>query len=460
MRFCHGLGKGLTLLFIFLLLAPAAGLTAAPKEDRYGGMKRFSQVYDYVRRSYVREPSNEELMNGAIKGMLQGLDPHSTFMTPDEYKDMRETTSGEFVGIGIEISQENGQLIVVSPIDDTPAAEAGLMAGDLILAVDEYPTQDMTLQEAVSKIRGVKGTEVELLILSKDSNSPRTVRIIRDAIPLVSVRGRTLGPGYTWIRLSRFSDNTLKELQESLEDAKARGEVKGIVLDLRNNPGGLLDQAHKVADMFLKSGVIVSIKGRESIDTREYKATGRSDVITAPMVVLINAGSASASEIVAGALQDHKRALIMGERSFGKGSVQNVIPLPDNSALKLTVALYYTPNGRSIQAEGIEPDMLVPFEMPREGSTAPRFSGLREKDLSRHLERGENGDGTDTGEAGDESPTREELSSAPASRMSQATKFVSTGDEETDKYLERDNQLRLALEMVKALPTLQEIRAE
>lgn len=472
MRSRYGFAGSLAFLLVFSFLVglPLTGpaSAAAPQEDRYGGMKRFSHVYDYVRRFYVREPSNEELMTGAIKGMLQGLDPHSSFLTPDEFNEMKETTSGEFVGIGIEISQENGQLIVVAPIDDTPAAEAGLKSGDLILAVDNYPTQDMTLQESVSKIRGVKDTEVELLILSKDSSSPRIVRIKRDSIPVVSVRTRPLGPGYTWLRVSRFSDNTVKELKEALAAAAAKDEIKGIVLDLRNNPGGLLDQAYKMADVFLRSGVIVSIKGRDKDEMREYTASSTKDDISAPLVVLVNAGSASASEIVAGALQDHKRALLMGDRTFGKGSVQNVIPMPDGSALKLTVALYYTPSGRSIQAEGIEPDMLVPYEPPREGSSTPRFNSLREQDLTGHLEKGANGKDatTETGEknakGGDDEDRKispEELKSAPASRLTPA-KIVSTGNEDVDKILERDNQLRLALEMVKALPKLQQIKAE
>jgi len=403
------------------------------KEVDREALKRFSQVLDLVEELYVKDVKQGELINGALKGMLQGLDPHSSFMNVTEYKEMQENTTGEFFGVGIEISLENGMVIVVTPIEDTPAFRAGIQAGDTILTIDGQATQELSLQEVVSRIRGPRGSEVKLTILHKNAKEPQTVSIVRDAIPLVSVKSKKLEDGYYWVRLTRFSERTTEELREALNDAekasKGNGGLKGLVLDLRNNPGGLLDQAVSVSDMFLQQGDIVSIKGRRSDTDRVYKAKTQSGDVRVPMVVLINAGSASASEIVAGALRDQKRALILGERSFGKGSVQNIIPLSDGSGIKLTVALYYTPNGSSIQAEGIAPDLEVLFEPPKEDKDAQRFL-LREKDLNRHLENGK--DSKKDSKSKDADEVREQLA--------------------------RDNQLRMALQMVKTLPTLSQIK--
>ena len=447
-------------LLVFLLLLCGCGAQAAPgpeaaapqpakdaaktqkeqardqakeKLNKYDAARRFSQVLDLVERNYVKDVTQSDLINGALKGMLQGLDPHSTFMTSDEYKEMQETTSGEFFGVGIEISLENGQVIVVTPIEDTPAFRAGLQPGDVILSIDGQPAQELSLQEVVSRIRGAKGSEVELTILHSNAKTPQTVRITRDAIPLISVKSKQLEDGYYWVRLTRFSERTTEELKEALKQAqkesKGAGGIKGIVLDLRNNPGGLLDQAVSVSDTFLDNGAIVSIKGREDGAQRTYSARKQADDIDVPMVVLVNAGSASASEIVAGALRDQKRAPILGERSFGKGSVQNIIPLADGSGLKLTVALYYTPNGSSIQAEGIVPDFEVVFEPPHaEDKDSPRLL-LREQDLNRHLENSKG---------------------KPA--KGKAAK------DEAKEQLARDNQLRMGLQMVKSLPRLQELQ--
>ena len=392
-------------------------------------------MLDLVERNYVKDVTQIELINAAVKGLLQGLDPHSTFMTADEYKEMQETTSGEFFGVGIEISLENGQVVVVTPIEDTPAFRAGVQPGDVILSIDGQPAQELSLQEVVSRIRGAKGTEVELGILHSDAKSPQNVRIVRDSIPLVSVKSKPLEDGYYWVRLTRFSERTTDELKDALRQAfkesRESGEgLKGIVLDLRNNPGGLLDQAVSVSDTFLKGGAIVSIKGREENAQRTYNARKQEDDVDVPMVVLINAGSASASEIVAGALRDQKRALIVGERSFGKGSVQNIIPLADGSGLKLTVALYYTPNGSSIQAEGIVPDLEVVFEPPRQDDKDNPRMLLREQDLNRHLENG----------------------------RSAKTEKPKNKKDEGKEQLSRDNQLRMGLQMVKSLPKIQEIK--
>lgn len=426
----------LPLLFAFCFMTALAAPAYGASGDKYTDMKRFSKAYDIIRNGYVRDVDNEELMNGAIRGMLENLDPHSTFLSKEDFKEMQETTSGEFFGVGIEISTENNQLIVVAPIEDTPADKAGLKAGDMILAVDGQPTQDMSTQEAVSKIRGPKGTPVELLILHKEAKAPTTVKIVRDAIPIISVKTRFLDDdGYLWVRLTRFTDKTTLELLEALRDQAKKTEIKGIVLDLRNNPGGLFKQSVSVSDVFLKKGAIVSMRGRGGKVLEYHEAKSASSDLTCPLVVLVNQGSASASEIVAGALQDHNRAVILGERTFGKGSVQKIEHLGDGTAIKMTIARYYTPKGRSIQAEGIIPDLEVAFEPPREGDAKPiRFFGPREKDLSRHLEN-----------------TSESKSDKPK---------PSLVAEETKTLLEKDNQLRMALQMVRGLPKISEVHSQ
>ncbi len=423
----------LSAVFAFGLFAANGHTAASEGASRFDALKRFSHVLDIVERNYVNETERKELVDGALKGMLQELDPHSTLLSRDEYKEMHETTSGEFYGIGIEITLENNQLSVVAPIEDTPAHKAGIRAGDYILAVDGQPTLEMTLQEAVSRIRGPKGSEVGLTILPRDGKEPRDVRMKRDAIPLVSVKSRELEPGYYWIRLTRFSERTTQELLEAVDKAADKAPIRGILLDLRNNPGGLLDQAVSVADVFLKNGSIVSMRGKMFEANKTFSAKEQKTDVSVPLVVLVNGGSASASEIVAGALGDQKRALILGERTFGKGSVQNVIPLPDGSALKLTVALYYTPSGSSIQAEGIVPDLEIPFEAPRENQPKSSLRMLREQDLSRHLDNG-NREGT-AGEG--------EMENAPLP--------------DAREFLEKDNQLRLGLQFVKKLPRIRDI---
>jgi carboxyl-terminal processing protease len=430
----------MVLFLACMFAAHAANVAGGEKNEspktasgKYEAVKRFSQVLDLVERHYVKEVTQTELINSSVKGMLQGLDPHSNFLTPEEFREMQQNTSGEFFGVGIEISLENGQVVVVTPIEDTPAFRAGLQTGDVILSINGQATQELSLQEVVSRIRGPKGTEVELTILHNNSKTPQTLRIVRDAIPLISVKSKKLEDGYYWIRLTRFSERTTEELKEALKAAeKESGKeagLRGIVLDLRNNPGGLLDQAVSVSDVFLGQGAIVSIKGRDEKRGHVYEAARQADDVHVPAVALINAGSASASEIVAGALRDQNRALILGERSFGKGSVQKIIPLPDGAGLKLTVALYYTPNGNSIQAEGIVPDMEVPFESQRaDDKDIPRFQ-IREQTLNRHLENARNK------KSGDKDKSAE-----------------------IKEQLARDNQLRMALQIVKTLPKMQEIK--
>ncbi len=420
-------------LALVTFLTGGGVMKAVSAENDYDSLRRFSQILDMVEQYYVNDVSQKELLDGAIKGMLQNLDPHSTLMSEEEFQEMQENTTGEFFGVGVEITIENGQVMVVSPIEDTPGYKAGLRAGDAIIAVDGQYTMEMSLTDVVAKMRGKRGTTVELQVLHKNGTRPVTMKIRRDAIPLISVKSRELEPGYWWIRLTRFSGHTSQELAEALSKARAKGALKGVVLDLRNNPGGLLDQSVEVADQFLKEGVIVSMRGRDASSERSFSAHAQPDDVDCPLVVLVNSGSASASEIVAGALRDQKRALIIGERTFGKGSVQNLIPLADGAGLKITVARYYTPSGKSIQAEGISPDFEVAWEAPRETEAEPALL-LREKDLRGHLEqkdaKGE--------KAGDE----EKLSDA----------------EEVKTMLDRDNQLRLALQFVKTLPVLKTLK--
>ncbi len=447
---------GAALLGLSLSAAPAMAAEASHEENMYEALKRFSQVLELVEKHYVTETPSKDLLDGAIKGMLENLDPHSTFMTPKEYEEMQETTSGEFSGIGIEMTMENGQVKVVSPIEDTPAFHEGLLPGDIILTIDGESTQELSLPEVVSRIRGPKGTDVELTIIHTNSNSPETVTITRDSIPLISVKAKELEEGYHWLRITRFSERTTDDLHAALEEAQ-KGDIKGIVLDMRNNPGGLVNEAVSVADTFLSSGDIVSIRGRSLRAMSTYRAKKQMSDITVPVVVLVNAGSASASEIVAGALRDHKRALILGEKTFGKGSVQNIIPLADGSGLKLTIALYYTPNGLSIQAEGITPDMEIPFEPVNEEDRKNARVVVREKDLTRHI-AGKN-------------EKKEEAKKAPKTKDAKQTeeKMENTKnepkavdgtpfDKDVAEQLALDNQLRMALQMVKTLPTIKQIQ--
>ncbi len=403
-----------------------------PPVSKFDALRRFGQVLDIVERSYVRDVAQSELVDGAIKGMLQGLDPHSTFLTVEEYRDMQEMTSGEFYGIGVEITMENGQVVVMSPIEDTPAFKAGMKTGDIILTIDGQSTQEMSLQDVVARIRGPKGSKVQLTILHPGGGDPMTISLTRASVPIISVKSRPFEDGYYWVRVTRFSERTTDELLDALKtaDKQSRGGLKGIVLDLRNNPGGLLNQAVSVSDVFLRQGPIVSIRGREGTQSHVYSAENQPTDVHVPLVVLINAGSASASEIVAGALKDHHRALICGERSFGKGSVQNIIPLADGAGLKLTVALYYTPNDISIQAAGVTPDIEVPFEEPVKQERDRLL--LREADLNRHIESGRQ-------------PAKKKEGDSP-------------DGQQMSEVLARDNQLRMALQFVKGLPSLQQIK--
>lgn len=333
---------------------------AADHSETYRQLDLFGDVFERVRAQYVEETADKELIENAINGMLTALDPHSSYLDDEKFEDMQVSTRGEFGGLGIEVTMENGAVKVVSPIDDTPAARAGVQAGDYIVQIDDEPVMGLGLSEAVDKMRGKVGTEIDLVISREGEDAPIELTLVRDIIKIQSVRHRVEGnSGY--IRITTFNQNAESGVKKAIQEIKAElgNKLNGYVLDLRNNPGGLLDQAIAVSDVFLDKGEIVSTRGRHDDDTKRDNATPGDLAEGLPIVVLINGGSASASEIVSGALQDHRRAILLGTQSFGKGSVQTVIPLPGHGAMRLTTARYYTPSGRSIQAKGIEPDIIV-----------------------------------------------------------------------------------------------------
>ncbi len=354
-------------MFAFVLgAATTAGLAVLAASPRKGDalypkVELFAKVLADVENNYVEDVDETRLIYGAIHGMLATLDPHTSFMDPSEYRALKGDTAGEFGGLGFEFAQKDGALIVIGPIDDTPAARAGIRAGDVITAIDNVSTRIMSIADATARLRGAAGTPVSLSLLRPDFTQPRTISLVRERVRVVSVEGRLIDGLVGYIKIRSFQDRTAIELKKKLDElrAQAGGAFEGLVLDLRNNPGGLLDEGIKVADRFLSRGTIVVTKGRDGRHPDEERATEKDTEPDYPLVVLINRGTASASEVVSGALQDNKRAFIFGTTSFGKGSVQTVIDLDDGSALKLTIARYYTPSGRSIQERGITPDVLV-----------------------------------------------------------------------------------------------------
>ncbi|WP_093517356.1 S41 family peptidase [Stigmatella erecta] len=372
-----------TALAVALWLAAPAAL-ADREDDTYKNLEVFARVLSYVENNYVEPVDNTRLLQGAIKGMLETLDPHTLYMPPEVFKEMKIDTSGEFGGLGIEIARKGERIIVVAPIDDTPAARAGLRAGDEILRIDEQSIQGLDLAAVLQKMRGPAGKRVLLTLMREGFSAPRDIAIIRDHIRIVSVEGALYG-GIGHVKVKNFQDRTDLYLRKELDRLRGLNggkELSGLVLDLRNNPGGLLDQSVAMSDRFLPGNLpIVSTRGRNGRNATEERSKDRDTEPNYPLVVLVNSGSASASEIVAGALQDHGRAVIMGAQTFGKGSVQTVIELEDGSGLKLTIARYYTPLGRSIQERGITPDFLIPDEP----GAKPSPEAPREKDLKRHF---------------------------------------------------------------------------
>jgi len=349
------------------LVLEGATAQAAPAADTYRQLGLFRDVFERVRADYVEKPDDGKLIESAINGMLAGLDPHSSYMDPKSMREMQVQTRGEFGGLGIEVTMEEGLVKVVAPIDDTPAAKAGIMANDIITHIDDKPVQGLTLDQAVEKMRGPANTKTKLKIVRKGQDKPIEVSITRKIIHVSSVRGRLEGDDIGFIRVTQFSEQTSDTLKKAIADLSTQSgnKLRGFIVDLRNNPGGLLDQAISVSDAFLEKGEIVSTRGRVASETQRFNAHAGDLTKGKPIIVLINGGSASASEIVAGALQDHKRATVVGTRSFGKGSVQAIIPLGSgNGALRLTTARYFTPSGRSIQAKGISPDIEVLQDVP------------------------------------------------------------------------------------------------
>lgn len=359
--------------------------TPASAAAEYQELQLFTDVLAIVRRSYVEEVKMKDLIYGAINGMLAALDPHSSFMPPDVYREMKIDTRGEFGGLGIEITIRDGVLTVVSPIEDTPAFRAGLQAGDQILKIEDKVTKDMSIMDAVKLMRGPKGTQITITVFRPSFERPREYALEREIIKIKSVKGRILQEGYAYLRITQFQERTGEDLLRQLQELRkaSPGGLKGLVLDLRNNPGGLLEQAVSVADTFLRDGLIVYTDGREEGSRMEFSAHDQGTEPGYPMVVLVNGGSASASEIVAGALQDHDRAVILGTQSFGKGSVQTILPLSDDSGLRLTTARYFTSLGTSIQAKGITPDIVVE---QLELAASHEGAVTREEDLKNHFE--------------------------------------------------------------------------
>ena len=358
---------------------------ALPFED----LRTFTEIFGRIKRDYVEPVSDKKLLEDAIRGMLAGLDPHSAYLVSEEYQELKEGTTGQFGGLGIEVTMENGFIKVVSPIDDTPAQKAGIKTGDLIVRLDDEPVKGMSLADAVKKMRGEPGSKIVLTVVREGAEAPLKLTLVRAVIKVQSVKSRLLEKNYGYLRVSSFQSGTGESLKEALANMKKEngGNLKGLVLDLRNNPGGVLNAAVDVSDAFLKSGLIVYTEGRIENSEMRFNAAPDDLIDGAPLVVLINAGSASASEIVAGALQDQKRAVIMGEKSFGKGSVQTILPTSNGAAVKLTTARYYTPSGRSIQAEGIEPDIAL-ANVKLESLDKSEFDPVKEADLSHHLQNG------------------------------------------------------------------------
>ena len=427
----HSVRSFLAVVFLSISLVLAvpfahAELSQAEKETTYKQLELFSNILSILQEHYVEEINTKDALNGAIRGLLFSLDPHSSYLPPESYRDLQDETRGSFTGIGIEVTIKNDLLTIVSPIAETPADQAGLKANDIILEIDGKKTKNMGPYEAIEQLRGPAGTSVSISVHREGWDEPKKMTITREVIPVQSVKAEFLSPGYVYSRITKFQNHTANEFKAKLQQLKDEGQIDGLLLDLRNNPGGLLQQAVGVADLFLDKGKIVYTKGRKADQNTVYYAHASGEKRQYPLVILVNEGSASAAEIVAGAIQAHKRGIIVGTQTFGKGTVQTIIPLPDGAGLRMTTATYYTPDDRSIQAQGIKPDVEVPFVpcLPSEKSKpeANRKDSLKEVDLAGHL------------------PGRKE-----------GKKLIEADATKLEEKLEQDNQLRTAYNIIKSL---------
>jgi carboxyl-terminal processing protease len=433
------------LTFFSLLLitcSAVADVSQKEREETYKQLELFANVLSILQDNYVEPIDTKEIIEGAINGLLLSLDPHSSYLKPESFQDLKDETQGNFTGIGIEITMRDNILTVISPIEGTPADLAGIMAKDMIVKIDGELTKDMTPMDAIKKLRGPKGTKVTISVHRDDWKELKDFTMIRDTIPILSVKSFFLEPGLAYTRITNFQSQTTADYKKSLRDLESAHAIKGLILDLRNNPGGLLNQAVSIADIFIDEGLIVYTKGRTEEQNMTFKAHESGGEKKYPMVVLVNEGSASAAEIVAGALQDHKRAIIVGTQTFGKGSVQTIVPLPDGAGLRLTTARYYTPSGRSIQAKGITPDVEVAFTPynPKDEEKSSDSDITREVDLKHHFKY-------------KESPQKK-TAPKPEKQPAEESKL----QKDAKERLAKDNQLRSALNILKSLDLFSEFK--